>query len=504
MTAPLAGSVSLRWLLEPWSAEPLPDIQVHGLALDSRRLRHGEVFVALAGEQQHGAAFIPQAAEQGAAAVVWDPEDAPGATDPAAAAAERGLPAAAVPGLRRHLGAVAARLYGEPSRSLEVIAVTGTDGKSSVSHFVAQLLAEPDRPWGVIGTLGHGLLGALQAGELTTPDAASVQRALAECRAAGAAGVALEASSHALAQGRLASTAVDVAVLTHLGRDHIDYHGSLEAYADAKGRLFEQPSVRAQVLNIDDALGQRLWDRASGAVFTYSPGGRSADLAVRAVVPQADGLRLELVFGGRHRPLHLPLIGAFNAANALAALAACVAAGRPLDALLPRLEKLHPVPGRMERFQAAGAPLVVVDYAHTPGALEQALEAVRAHTRGRLAVVFGCGGDRDRGKRALMGEAAARLADRVWITDDNPRSEDPAAIRAEVRGGTGGGAHVTERAGRAEAIAAAIAELGPDDALLVAGKGHESAQEIAGQRHPFSDREQVARALGREEGAWIR
>ncbi|ABM62860.1 UDP-N-acetylmuramoyl-L-alanyl-D-glutamate--2,6-diaminopimelate ligase [Halorhodospira halophila] len=503
MTAAALPEVTLRWLLEPWVDEALPAASIQGLTPDTRRLEPGAVFLALPGSRDHGLAYVPAALQAGAAAVVWDPQDE---VDPGAARTateQSGVPMVGVPGLRRHLGAIAGRLYGDPSRGMEVIAVTGTDGKTSVSHFIAQLLSGPEAPWGVVGTLGHGLVDDLRPGVLTTPDAAALQKALAECRAAGATGVAMEASSHALEQGRLAGTAVDLAVLTHLGRDHLDYHGSVEAYADAKSRLFEFPSLRAQVLNLDDALGRRLHDRAAGAAFTYSAAGAAADLAAEAVIPGADGVQLTLCVGGTRHSVRLPLFGHFNVANVLAAVAAALALGRPMDGVLARLPTLRPVPGRMEQFHADGSPLVVVDYAHTPGALEQALTALRAHTTGRLCVVFGCGGERDTGKRPLMGEVAARLADRVLITDDNPRGEDAAVIRAAVAAGAGEGAEVV--AGRGVAIGGAIAWGAPGDVVLIAGKGHETEQEIDGQRFPFSDREEVARLLSvPREAAWIR
>ncbi len=502
------GGVSLGWLLEPWLPALGLEQRITGASADSRRVAPGDLFLALPGGREHGLAYCAEAIRAGAAAVAWDP-DAPG---PAAGAAPsepeaEGVPVVAVPGLRRHVGALAARLYGEPSQALEVVAVTGTDGKTSVSHFAAQLLGEVGAPCGVVGTLGYGVPGRLRAGGLTTPDAAGLQRALAECRAEGCRGVALEASSHALDQGRLGGTAVDVAVLTHLGRDHLDYHGSAEAYADAKGRLFELSSLRAQVLNIDDPFGRRLQERAAGPVFTYSLEGRAeAGLRVESLIPTADGLDLVLRTGQRRHRLRLPLIGRFNAANALAAAAAATALGRPAGTVLERLAGLAPVPGRMERLTAPGAPLVVVDYAHTPGALEQALQAVRAHAAGRLTVVFGCGGERDPGKRPLMGAVAARYADRVVLTDDNPRGEAPATIRAAIRAGVAGTAEAVEEvADRAAAIAAAIGGAGPDDAVLIAGKGHEAYQEGRGGRTPFCDRREARRALGGSEageGRW--
>ncbi|MFP4146884.1 MAG: UDP-N-acetylmuramoyl-L-alanyl-D-glutamate--2,6-diaminopimelate ligase [Halorhodospira sp.] len=497
-------AVSLHWLLEPWGEEPLPSVTISGIGVDSRSLSPGALFVALPGGSRHGLTFVPAALDAGAAAVAWDPETGGDAQEAAAAAATAQVPMIPIPGLCRHLGAVAARLHGDPSRALEVVAVTGTDGKTSVTHFVAQLLSEPGAPWGMIGTLGYGLEGQLHTGGMTTPDPGALQAALAACRDEGACGVAMEASSHALEQGRLAGTEVDLAVLTHLGRDHLDYHGSMEAYADAKSRLFELASLRGQVLNLDDDLGRRLYDRAAGPVLTYSADGRAADLVAEAVTPGPEGLRLTLCVGRMRRVVHLPLFGRFNVANVLAAVAAALALGRPLETLLARLPRLRPVPGRMEWLPVDDAhPLVVVDYAHTPGALEQALTTLREHANGQLTVVFGCGGDRDPGKRPLMGAVAARLADRVIITDDNPRSEPPASIRAAIAVAAGAASEVVPD--RGAAIRAAIEASSPGDVVLIAGKGHETSQEVDGVCQPFCDRTEVLRLLGDPgEGGWIR
>ncbi|MBK1735600.1 hypothetical protein CKO15_09945 [Halorhodospira abdelmalekii] len=578
-----APAVTLAQLLAPWSAGATAEgseggdtgaalCPISGVCSDSRHAAPGMLFAALAGGDRHGLAYAEAALAAGVVAIVWEPvaADSPehATVDRLAArvaeqARRRGVPMRPVVRLSECIGRLAARCYGEPSHALTVVAVTGTDGKSSVAHFVAQLLGETPltsaapAPWGVIGTLGYGGLRQLQPSPLTTPDAARLQAMLAELRAAGCTGVALEASSHALAQGRLQGTAVDVAVLTHLGRDHLDYHGSLDAYAAAKRRLFERPELRARVLNLDDALGRQLAASAPGPVVTYSVvDGASRDMArdtardtasdmasdnastmarasrmasgaangasavtdacmadpaelaeladLRAQVspsrPGDRGLALTVLTKSLQQRIEVPLLGRFQAANLLAAIATGVALGYPLKALLSRLPRLQAVPGRLEPFGGGEQPLVIVDYAHTPGALEQALRAAREHCAGRLYVVFGCGGERDTGKRPLMGAIAARNADVVVITDDNPRREEAAAIRTEIAAGC---TAVTPQliAGRGEAIEWAITQAERGDVVLIAGKGHEQVQEIDGLRRPFSDREWVERllaAVGRE------
>lgn len=498
MSGEVGGEVALAWLLEPWAEGQVAEgVRVGGISVDSRSLVPGEVFAAVGGVVGHGADYIAHAVERGAAAVLVDPAERERLVTTSALQ----LPAViSVPELGRRVGEIAARFYAYPSHSLEVVAVTGTDGKSSVTHFVAQLLGEPQAPWGIIGTTGYGLPGNLQPAALTTPHSVELQRIFAQLRAANCCGVALEASSHALQQGRLNGAEIDVAVLTHLGRDHLDYHGSREAYADAKTRLFEFASLRAQVLNSDDEFGQRLQQRAGGAVFSYSLSTPQADVYAESVEPCEDGIEITLGVGRTRHRTRLPLIGRFNAANALAAVGAALALGRPLDEVIARLASLRPVPGRMERYSYPGKPLVVVDYAHTPGALRGALAAVREHCRGRLSVVFGCGGERDPGKRFPMGEIAAQLADQAIITDDNPRHEDSEQIRQTIAAGFAhivGSLPLIEPA-RDKAIEQAIGAAGPADTVLIAGKGHEEVQQIGSRFLPCSDRHTVLRALDRE------
>ncbi|MCG5529575.1 UDP-N-acetylmuramoyl-L-alanyl-D-glutamate--2,6-diaminopimelate ligase [Halorhodospira halochloris] len=501
MTSRGSSQVGLDWLLQPW-LDKAPVAEVSGVCADSRDIKPGDLFAALLGDSRHGLEFSAQAIEQGAAAIAWEPGQGVSLDTVRRKTADSGVPLVEVPQLGRRLGSIAARLYGDPSQQLEVAAVTGTDGKTSVTHFIAQLLSEQSSPWGVIGTLGYGLPGRLELSRLTTPDSAQLQQAFFHCQTAGCSGVALEASSHALEQGRLAAAKVDVAILTHLGRDHLDYHGSPEAYADAKRRLFEINSLRAQIINLDDEFGQRLRESAGGAVFTYSLQNPEADIHAVSVEPQPYGSDVELRVGKTTYKTSVPLLGRFNVANALAAVGVALALGRPLEDVIGKLPSLQPVAGRMERFIRPGYPLVVVDYAHTPGSLQYSLEALRQHCQGKVTVVFGCGGERDTGKRPLMGQVAAHHADAVWITDDNPRGEDAEQIRRAISQGArdcANSAAISVQPDRAQAIQQAIAHAGADDAVLVAGKGHESTQQIGAEYIPFSDREVVLAALEPEE-----
>jgi len=413
----------------------------------------------------------------------------------------------AVPGLARRCSPLAARFYGEPSRRLEVVGVTGTNGKTSTCHFLAQALAG-ERPCGVIGTLGVGLPEDLRPMGYTTPDAVSLQRYLAGLEAGGARAAALEVSSHALEQGRVEAVRFRQAVFTNLTREHLDYHGDMVRYGAAKARLFAQPELEWAVLNRGDPFTDSILAALPAGVATalYGLNGDPppADtcklwVGVRALVPTARGLLLEVVSSVGAGQVEVGVIGRFNAANLLAVLAVLLARGQPLAAALGELAEIRGVPGRMECFGGKGAPLVVVDYAHTPDALEQALKTVREHARGRVLTVFGCGGERDPGKRPLMGAAAERLSDLVILTDDNPRHEDGDAIVAAIRAGMQGADAVRIERRRALAIRLAIALAGRDDVVLVAGKGHETTQDMGELKVRFSDRAQVTQVL-RERG----
>lgn len=482
---------SLDALLAPWWQGPVPPpaLAVHELTLDTREVRPGSVYFALQGTRQHGLQHAAAAVAAGAVAIVYDPAGAPAGIDP-------GVPMLGLPDLRERLGLIAARYFGEPARALTVIGVTGTNGKTSTVQLVAAAMTAAGHRCASLGTLGGGLWPALEAGARTTPDAIAVMRFFARMRDAGATHVAMEVSSHALEQGRVNGVPFAVAVYTNLTRDHLDYHGSMAAYAAAKARLFAWPTLRHAVLNLDDPVVAEVAPALADSVELIGCRLRSvgeAALRGSALHCHADGLSLALQLDGLPGPeLHSTLLGAFNASNLLGVLGVLRALGIPPVRWPTLVAGLRPVDGRMNRVNDPGQPLVVVDYAHTPDALEQALQATRQHTLGSLGVVFGCGGERDAGKRPQMGAVAERLADWVILTDDNPRGEDGAQILAQIAGGMTR-APLAQVRDRRAAIAQGLARLGVQDALLIAGKGHETYQEIGGQCLPFSDHA-VARA----------
>ncbi len=465
------------------------DLLIRELTLDSRGVRPGDLFLAVPGGRQDGRAHIADALAKGAAAVAYEAEGA-GELPPSDA------PLIAVKGLAAQLSAVAGRFYGEPSRGLDLIGVTGTNGKTSVSQLVAQALDLLGERCGIVGTLGTGFYGALESGRHTTPDPLAVQATLATLKQAGARAVAMEVSSHGLDQGRVAALGFDIAVFTNLSRDHLDYHGSMEAYAAAKAKLFAWPGLRCRVINLDDDFGRRLaGEEQDSELITYSLTDSSAFLYCREARFGDAGIEAALVTPHGEGLLRSPLLGRFNLSNLLAAVGALLGLGYPLGDILRTLPQLQGPVGRMQRLGGGDKPLVVVDYAHTPDALEKVLEALRPHAAARLLCLFGCGGDRDAGKRPLMAAIAERLADGVLVTDDNPRTEASAAIIADIRKGFAAADKVTFLPSRGEAIAHLIASAAVDDVVLLAGKVHEDYQEIDGVRHPFSDIEQAERAL---------
>jgi len=488
-----ARSMTLRELLPGEVAGAAADLRVRGLALDSRRIEPGHAFVALAGLNAHGITFAPAASARGAVVVLADPAGLPASAPTAASGA---LPVVWIDNLRERVGSIAARFFGEPTRALRVTGVTGTNGKTSTVHLLAQALARGGRRAATIGTLGAGLHGALREGERTTPDAIEVQALMADFVAAGATDVAMEVSSHALEQGRVNGVAFELAVFTNLTRDHLDYHGTMDAYGAAKRRLLEWPGLRAAVINVDDPFGAALAARtgATRRVLRCGVERDDADVVARAVSTGADGVafRLETPWGAGD--VASRLLGRFNVANLLVVAACLGELGFPFDAIVDSLAHLAPVAGRMQRIGGGPRPLVVVDYAHTPDALEQALRALRAHCAGRLVCVFGCGGERDAGKRPQMAAIAESLADAVIVTDDNPRGEDGDAIVADILAGFVRPERVSVERDRAAAIARAIGEAHAGDIVLLAGKGHEPYQEIAGVKRPFDD-VAVARAV---------
>jgi UDP-N-acetylmuramoyl-L-alanyl-D-glutamate--2,6-diaminopimelate ligase len=463
---------------------------VRGLSLDSRALHPGDAFIALAGAATHGLRYLDQAHAAEVAAILYE----------APAPANMVLPpnAIAVDGLRAKLGRLADRFYDHPSQAMRTTGVTGTNGKTSTVQLIAQALTLHGASVGTIGTLGAGLYGQHAAGERTTPDVVAVHRLLAQLRDQGATHAAMEVSSHALEQGRVDEVAFKVAVFTNLTRDHLDYHGTMQAYGAAKARLFRWPTLQSVVVNLDDAFGPALLAQVAGGVRSIGLSSRGAVAAsLRAESPRLtpQGLDFALVEGGQRHDVASPLLGRFNVDNLLAVAGALRALDWSLAEVAAMLPRLSPVDGRMSRAGGGpGEPLVVVDYAHTPDALEQALSSLRAHTPGRLTCVFGCGGDRDRGKRPQMASIAEHGADRVIVTDDNPRSEDGDAIVADILAGFVARDRIEVQRDRAAAIALALDGAGADDIILVAGKGHEAYQDVQGQRLPFDDLA-IARAL---------
>ena len=456
------------------------DRDVSALTLDSRAATTGCAFVALRGTKAHGISFAAQAVANGASIVLAEPPYHGTALS---------VPTIAVPGLRARLGLVASRFHVAPSRAMTVIGVTGTNGKTSTVQLLAQALTRAGHVAGTIGTLGAGVHGRIAGGERTTPDVISVHGLIAAMRAEGATHLAMEVSSHALDQGRVDEVGFDVAVFTNLTRDHLDYHGDMDAYGAAKARLFAWPGLDAAAINRDDPFGRELAQRSLAArTFTYSAtGDASATLRARDVATASAGLSFTLEGPWGAHAVASSLLGRFNVENLLAVATVLHALGWDGARIAAALAALLPVTGRMNRLGGDAHPLVVVDYAHTPDALEQTLASLRAHTPRRLVCVFGCGGDRDAGKRPQMGAIAERLADAIVITDDNPRSEDGDAIVAQIRAGLRDPSRAIVERDRARAIARGIAMAQPGDTVLIAGKGHEAYQEVGARRLPFDD-----------------
>ncbi len=466
-------------------------IPVSELVSDSRKAAPNVVFAAYPGETRDGRDFIVQAVAQRVDGVLWEADHH--LWDPAL-----GVPNASVAGLKNRIGEIAAHVYGEPSRAMHMIGITGTNGKTSVAHWIAQCFTELGQKIAVIGTVGNGFPGALTPALNTTPDAIDLQTRLAKYRKQGAVACAMEVSSHGLEQGRVNGTAFNVAVLTNLSRDHLDYHGNMDNYANAKARLFSWPGLEWVVLNVDDAFGQRLENEVSTARVAGYGFQRGAVVCEKLRLSQS-GLQLQVRSDWGNAELAVPLLGRFNAANVLATLTTLLVSGVKLDDACQVLAHITPPPGRMQTLGGNAHPLVVVDYAHTPDALEKVLATLREIVSGgRLICVFGCGGNRDKGKRPLMGQVAVAGADEVWITSDNPRDEVPQHIINEILDGMASAKTkhpVHNEPDRARAIFEAIGCAHHGDVVLIAGKGHEDYQERAGERLPFSDVAVAAKAL---------
>jgi len=462
------------------------DCEIMSITQDSREITKGTLFVALKGIQQHGMEYAEAATEQGAAAIIWE-------SDSGCVSDTWNIPQVEIPDLRQHLGLIADRFYQSPSKALNIVGITGTDGKTSVSHFIAQAVEHS----AVIGTLGVGSLDNLQKATHTTPDVISVHESLAAIKSQGLSNVAMEVSSHALDQSRVENVAFDVAVLTNLSRDHLDYHGTVEAYAEAKERLFSWPNLKAIVVNLDDEFGKKVAQNRGG-VIGYGigdPGNYPVGSLVAGNTNFGNqGLSATITYGEEQGELRAAVLGRFNLSNLLAALGALLGLGYTLEGALIQLNKVHTVAGRMEKVADADV-LAVVDYAHTPNALETVLKALREHTQNKLICVFGCGGDRDTGKRPLMAKIAEYNADVVVVTDDNPRTENPEKIVADIVAGFKNPANISVEHDRAKAIYQALAIAKSGDTVLIAGKGHEKVQILANGTIPFSDREQASKVL---------
>jgi len=469
-------------------------VPVTRITSDSRDLRAGDAFAAYPGTRYDGRTFIVDAINRGATAIIWDPQGFNW---------DHGwrLPHLPLEHLKARLGAIADVVYGHPSRDLWMVGVTGTNGKTSSAHWIAAALHAAGRRTAILGTLGNGLIGtSIRPSTHTTLDAAALHEILAIFRRAGAEAVVMEVSSHGIDQGRVNGVCFEVALFTNLSRDHLDYHGTMAAYGAAKAQLFSSPGLRVSVINADDAFGRSLLDvaRSRGRkVLSYGFG--AADVKGSRLTSTPRGLAFAVETPWGRGELKTRLVGEFNASNMLGVLGTLLVSGIALEPALTLLSEVEAPPGRMQRLGGGDQPLVVIDYAHSPDALDKALTALRGAVLpgGELICVFGCGGDRDRGKRPEMGRIAATLSDRVIVTSDNPRNEDPATIASEIVRGirdTGNRRYLVEL-DRAAAIASVVAEARAADVVLLAGKGHEAYQETAGVRTPFLDIDHAARAL---------
>ncbi len=502
MTAILASRAGSKYM--PYLSELIEDLGtvsqdadmfISGVSVDSRMASKGDLFLASAGINNHGLDFIEKVIAKGVAAIAWEPCDKYRCIDRIKCPAN--IPMIAIPNLTAHQGLIADRFYQHPSKDLAVVGITGTDGKTSCSQFIAQVLSEINEiPCGVIGTIGYGMYGALVPGVHTTPGPLDVQKVLADVKEIGGKHAVMEVSSHALAQGRVNEVDFDIAVLTNLTQDHLDYHGTKEAYADAKRKLFEKDSLSHVIINADDHFGLNLKDSCQTRVPCLSYGfHKDADVRGYGLMISAEGLRMRVSTPAGKGVLSSCLVGDFNAMNLLTVLSVLLSLEVSLEQSLELIKEIKPVAGRMERFGGGNKPLIIVDYAHTANALEQVLKALRPITERELTCVFGCGGDRDKSKRPEMGKVAYELADKVVITDDNPRTEDAMQIISDIMAGCETTNNVEVEQNRASAIEWAINNARKGDVVLIAGKGHEAYQFIGSRQVPFDDRAEVRRVL---------
>ncbi|HVY23012.1 MAG TPA: UDP-N-acetylmuramoyl-L-alanyl-D-glutamate--2,6-diaminopimelate ligase [Steroidobacteraceae bacterium] len=484
----------LRGAISDAALPQLSSVDVQHLTLNSRDVKPGSAFIAIPGLRAHGIDYAAQAVANGASVVLWEP------VDDRAMPALSGATVVAVPHLSAMLGDIANRFYGEPSHAMRIAAVTGTNGKSTTAYMIAEAAQRCGMIAGYSGTVGYGLIDHLKNATHTTPDVINVHRQLAEIRDEGAIAAGMEVSSHALHQHRIAAVQIDTAVFTNLTRDHLDYHGSMQAYGEAKAALFQHPGLRHAVINADDVFGRELLSRPLAAKVMTAFGCESSQGFNRMV--QATGVRLserglQLNITGSFGDavLQSSLLGKFNAYNLLATLAVLLGWDISLNKAVAALEQSSAPPGRMETHRDAHGKLVVIDYAHSPDALEKALQELKVYCRGKLVCVFGCGGNRDAGKRVQMGAIAERLADQIILTDDNPRYEDPQQIINGILRGIKHPDRVVVERDRAKAIARSIDMASSQDIVLIAGKGHEDYQIIGDVTAHFSDREVVQACL---------
>ena len=485
------------------------ELSFKGLTNNSKKVHEDFLFLACAGSV-HGIAYAGEAINRGANCVLWEPTSELQKMPSSCVVKDAAdVPLIRVEALHEKAGEIAARFYQQPSRALNVIGITGTNGKTSTAHFIAQLIhlmknKEAKGKCAVIGTLGNGIYGELEQATHTTPDAVTLQGLMADFRNSQADTLVMEVSSHALAQGRVNGVDFDTAIFTNLSRDHLDYHGDMKHYADEKLKLFQYTSLKHIVVNLDDAFSSEIMasvgtrtDTGKTDIATYSRNDTTADFYACDVRLNQEGISFTLktsdsfTLEKKAYKVNSRLVGDFNIENLLAAIAVLHQHGYELDNITSVISKVTTVPGRMEKINdqdGDGLPLIVVDYAHTPDALEKGLKALRAHTQGKLCCLFGCGGDRDKGKRPLMAKVAEQYADSSIVTTDNPRSESPEQIINEIVSGYSSMTNVSIEADRAQAIKKILQTAGANDAVLIAGKGHEDYQEINGERFPFSDK----------------
>jgi UDP-N-acetylmuramoyl-L-alanyl-D-glutamate--2,6-diaminopimelate ligase len=473
-------SIMINQLLPDIDSKGFPELEVHGITDDSRKVEPGDLFIAVPGINSDGRDYIQTVAEKSAGLVLCEPPAPDVFVD---------IPVVEFRDLKSNIGRIASRYFGDPSSQMLVVAITGTNGKTSCSHFISEALSTLGQKCGTVGTMGYGTVGHLTDAGLTTPDAINLQKYLAALQEDSCKAVSIEASSHGLEQHRLNGTTIDVAVFTNITRDHLDYHNSFDEYKRSKQALFQWPELKTAIVNIDDEFGLELCSVISKKVevLTTSTLIGIADVTSSDVHLDNSGMEFKLISPWGEGTVKSPLMGRFNISNMLSTTALLGSQGFPFPEIVKTLSGLGVVRGRMDVIREEGCPTILIDYAHTPDALDKALQAAREHCEGELWCVFGCGGDRDKGKRRQMGEIASRVADHTMITDDNPRSESSSVITGEILKGAAVKKDVQVVTDRRSAILKVLGEASNKDTVLIAGKGHEEYQEINGKKYSFSD-----------------